>query len=162
LAARGDAQPDVRAKFYLRGAGHLRMALSLGETPAITAVRALYDVDTATGTTVTTLDLPRMPPGRARNRAACMMAAQASARGDVVITKKLLELASQKPAGEERKFTVPEMLVETNASLSVLLEADKLRPFVELRSALWLAPRCDPSEVKPAAPKPTPPKAAAK
>jgi hypothetical protein len=144
----GEALPDVRARFYLRGAGHLRMALALGETPAITAVRALYDVDTDTGTTTTTLDLPHLPPGRARNRAACMMAAQAAARGDTIITKRLLELAGQKPAGEERKMSVPEMLVETNASLSVLLDQAMLRPFVDLRTAIWLAPRCEPSQVK--------------
>jgi hypothetical protein len=153
----GEAQNDARANFYLRAAGHLRMALALGEVPAITANRALYDLDTGTGTTTTTLDLMRLPPSRSRNRAACLMAKEASARGDAAVTQGLLALATQKLPTEDHKVSVPELLVETGATLSVILDEARLRPAVDLRTALWLAPACDPATIRVPPPPPAKP-----
>jgi len=144
----GEKQADQEAKFYIRAAGHIRQALALGEIPSVTATRALYDLDTGTGMTETTLDLEHLPPSRARNRAACMMALEASARGDAVVTRQLLALARAKPRTEEHKLSVPELLVETNATLSARVEEETLRPFVDLKTSIYLAPACDPEKIK--------------
>jgi hypothetical protein len=144
----GEKEADLEAKFYIRAAGHLRQALALGEIPSLTATRALYDMDTGTGTTDTTLDLEHMLPSRARSRAACMMAKEASARGDAVVTRQLLQLARAKPKSEEHKLVVPELIVETSATLSVRVESEALRPFVDLKTSIFLSPACDPDKVQ--------------
>jgi hypothetical protein len=143
----GHTNEDLASSFYLRSGGHIRAALALGEIPPVTALRALYDIDTGTGTTVTTLDLEHMPASRGRNRAACMFAVQASARGDRKITKQLLDLALEHPA-EERKLSVAELQVDNDLSLSVRLEGEVLAPFVDLKTSVFLAPACDPELVK--------------
>jgi hypothetical protein len=144
----GEKQADLEAKFYIRAAGHIRQALALGEIPSITAIRAMYDIDTGTGMTDTTIDFEHLPSSRARNRAACMFATEASNRGDAVVTKQLLAIARAKPKNEEHKLVVPELIVETNASLSVRVEAEVLRPFVDLKTSVYLAPACDPDKIK--------------
>ncbi len=138
---------ERRDRFYLRAAGHLRLALAIYESPAVTASRAAYDLDTQTGTTVTTIDLPHMTPSRSRNRAACMLAAEASARGDAQVTRSLLLLARARPVGEDHHISVPELLVDTNAQFSALVEERVLHPFIELRTSISLAPPCDPENI---------------
>src|SRR5436190_2048494 len=105
------------------------------------------------------IDLLYMTPSRSRNRAACMLAAEASGRGDLLVTRSLLLLARAKPVGEDHHITVPELLVDTNAQFSALIEERTLHPFIELRTSISLAPPCDPDKIaipkaKPASPQP--------
>jgi hypothetical protein len=143
----GDKDAAKRGSFYTRAAHHLRFALAYGEIPAVTATRAAFDLDTGTGTTTTQLELLRVPPGRTRARVACTLAAEAVARGDSA-AKKYLELATAPAPADERKLAVEELLVDTTANFSVLLDDAALRPLVELKTALYLAPACNPAAIK--------------
>lgn len=139
----GQADPARRSKFYQRAAQHLRFAIAFGEVPAITATRAAYDLDTGTGSPQTTLDLERLPPGRSRARAACMLEAHARARKDAKLAARYAQLARAPGPPDERQPRVPELLVDTTTTFSMLLGDRALHPIAELKTALYLAPACE-------------------
>lgn len=157
LAKLAASSPDGRRAFLLRAADHLRVALAFGETLPTIAVRALFELETESGSTKTETDLAKQPPARPRARAACMLAREASARGDAERYKTLLELAREAGPPDEHKFDVDELVPDTAGTFKITLDEKTLRPMLDLKTSLYLAPACDPKDVKPPRAKPRAP-----
>ncbi len=122
------------AAFLARAAAHLRFALGLGESAAAVATRARYDRITGLrGAARPAAELERLPPGRGRARAACLLGVREPAPPETV------------------RFEPPELLVEIATELGVTPDGATLRPQTEMRTTLTLAPRCDPDSLKPPA-----------
>jgi hypothetical protein len=135
--------------FFQRAQRHLRFALALDESPAVLATRARFDtlMKVRAGAPP---PLERAPATPARSRAACLLAAQASAAGEHAGAKKWLDLARAavpSPSGEATSYDAPELLVAPEASFNVALEERALKPAAAMRTAIYLAPRCDPDTV---------------
>ena len=133
---------ERRGKLLARAGGHLRIAVSLGDSLPVLAVRARYDLDSKSGTPLRSQDLARLPPSAARSRLACLAAKLAETRRDPAAQKQLVALAADRPA-DERKLKLPSLLVDTSAKFSVSIDDRVLRPLIELPTSLFLVPPCE-------------------
>ncbi|HZS39673.1 MAG TPA: hypothetical protein VFF06_22730 [Polyangia bacterium] len=147
---------ENRRALLSRAANHVRVALAFGEELPTIAVRADLELLSGSGIAATASDLSKQPAARPRARAACMMAREAAARGDGEATRKFLELARAPGPSDEHAFDVAELLPDTAGTFKITLDEKTLRPLVELKTSLYLAPACDPADIK-APPEKAPP-----
>jgi len=133
---------EKRSKLLTRAGGHLRIAVSLGDSLPVIAVRARYDLDSKSGTPLRPQDLAQLPPSLSRTRVACLQAKLAEARKEGGAQKQLVALAADKPASE-RKLKLASLLVDTSANFSVSIDDRTLRPLIELPTSLYLVPPCE-------------------
>jgi len=152
LARHAAATNEKRQAMRERAALHLKVALGLGATAQVQAVRLMYDLDMKAGAPPAPSELKKLPPGRTRRRLACLAAEAAQARALRDATATFRTLATEAPAADEHKVTVDELLPDTIADFNVQLVERTLRPSIQLTTQLSLAPACDPDK-KPAATK---------
>jgi hypothetical protein len=158
LARHAAATNEKRQAMRERAALHLKVALGLGATAQVQAVRLMYDLDVKAGAPPAPSELKRLPPGRTRRRLACLAAEAAQARSLRDATATFRAIASEAPAPDERKLTVDELLPDTIADFNVQLLEHTLRPHIQLTTQLSLAPPCAPDK-RPAPTKLPPPAA---
>jgi hypothetical protein len=123
-----------------RAGDHLRIAIALGDALPVAAVRAAWDLDAGSGPAPSPVQISSFPPSASRSRVACLLGKIATKRrGD---SKRFTELAADIP-GDARKMKIPELLVDTAATFGVTVADKKLRAILELKPAIYFAPRCE-------------------
>ncbi len=166
------AGKESKRSFFERAQRHLRFALSVDETGAVLATRAAFDAALGIPLARTAPTLTELPSSPSRQRAACMLAAQAALSKNGAAADRYTQLANTappKPRGAkstvDQLFDTPELLVASATNFNVALDGGGLHPAAEWRTALYLAPPCGDHaptrsdtkpDLKPAKPSPSP------